>query len=231
MPLTDTAVGQARRKRLHPQRRRWPSPVRCHQRQQRVGTFRSPLHSKPARISLGTYPETSLKDARERRDKARELVAEGIGPRLQRRKDQQTAGLGAANAFEAVANRWYDFKAPRLTDRRKGSAAQSKRYLEKGLAPTLGKVPIAIAHIARTDVLGAVCRVEARKALNVAEKCRTWLNQIFRFVIAEGLLEVNPAADLDIVAAAQPPVKHNPILRREELPAFLAHLRVSQVWK
>ncbi len=185
--------------------------------------FRFRLHATPVRISLGTYPEISLKSARERRDKARSLVAKGIDPRLERRREQQEAGVGAANTFEAVANRWYDFKAPRLTDGRKGSAAQSRRYLDKDLIPVLGKIPIA--DVRRSDVLMAVRRVEARKALNVAEKCRTWLNQIFRFAIAEGLLELNPASDLDIVAAVQPPVQHNPILRREELPAFLAKLQ------
>jgi len=66
--------------------------------------------------------------------------------------------------------------------------------------------------------------VEKRGALNVAEKIRTWLNQIFRFAIAEGLLEMNPAANLDIVAAVQPPVKHNPILRQNQLGQFLADL-------
>ncbi|WKW35001.1 hypothetical protein KIH13_12260 [Pseudomonas viridiflava] len=60
--------------------------------------------------------------------------------------------------------------------------------------------------------------------MNVAEKCRTWLNQIFRFAIAEGLLETNPAADIDIVAAPQPPVRHNPHLSREELKPFLLAL-------
>lgn len=185
--------------------------------------FRFTLHSKPARISLGTYPEISLKEARELRDKARSQVAKGIDPRLERRKAQHTAGIEAANTFEAVANRWYEFKAPRLTDGRKGSAAQSRRYLDKDLIPVLGKIPIA--DVRRADVLIAVRRVEARKALNVAEKCRTWLNQIFRFAIAEGLLEVNPAADLDIVAAAQPPVQHNPFLTTKELPTFLAALR------
>ena len=102
------------------------------------------------------------------------------------------------------------------------SAAQSRRYLDKDLIPALGKQPIA--EITRADVLATVRRVEKRGALNVAEKIRTWLNQIFRFAIAEGLLEMNPAANLDIVAAVQPPVKHNPILRQNQLGQFLADL-------
>ena len=45
----------------------------------------------------------------------------------------------------------------------------------------------------------------------MAEKVRTWLNQLFRYalVIVNGL-ERNPASDLDVVAMPQPPVRHNP---------------------
>ena len=124
-----------------------------------------------------------------------------------------------------MANRWHNFKALRLTDAKKGSAAQSRRYLDKDLIPALGRMPIA--DIKRADVLKAVRRLEERGALHVAEKCRGWLNEIFRYAIAEGVIEMNPASDIDIVAAIQPPVKHNPILRRDELGEFLRKLRAS----
>lgn len=185
--------------------------------------FRFSWHGKQPRISLGTYPEISLREARGIRDESRAMVAKGIDPRAQRRQERRGAADQVASTFEAVANRWHDFKSPRLTDGRKGSAAQSRRYLDKDLIPALGKIPMA--EITRADVLSAVRRVEKRGALNVAEKCRTWLNQIFRYAIAEGVVEVNPASDLDIVAAPQPPVKHNPILREDGLPTFLVALR------
>lgn len=184
--------------------------------------FRFRLHEKQSRLSLGTYPELSLRDARAARDEYRTLVAKGIDPRLERRQSKQAASAQAVTTFEYVAERWYEFKSPRLTDGRKGSAAQSRRYLDKDILPMLGKLPIA--EVKRSDVLATVRRVEKRDALNVAEKIRTWLNQIFRFAIAEGFIENNPASDLDIVAAQQPPVKHNPILREAELPELLVRL-------
>lgn len=185
--------------------------------------FRYSWHGKQPRISLGTYPEISLRDARELRDQARSQVAKGIDPRSERRQAQQAGAASQQNTFEAVAERWYAFRAPRLSSAAKGGRHQSRLYLDKDLLPALGKLPIA--DIRRADVLAAVRRVEKRGALNVAEKCRTWLNQIFRFAIAEGLIETNPAADMDIVAAAQPPVRHNPYLKREELKPFLLKLR------
>ncbi|MNO60181.1 Prophage CP4-57 integrase [compost metagenome] len=185
--------------------------------------FRFSWHGKQPRISLGTYPEISLRDARALRDENRAMVAKGIDPRAQRRQERAEAAGQAESTFEVVANQWHEFKSPRLVESRKGGANQSRRYLDKDLIPVLGKIPIR--DVTRADVLSAVRRVEKRGALNVAEKCRTWLNQIFRYAIANGLAEVNPAADLDIVAEQQPPVQHNPILREDGLPEFLAGLR------
>lgn len=189
--------------------------------------FRFSWHGKKPRISLGTYPELTLREARELRDKARSLVAKGIDPRADRRQSQYEAGARVENTFEAVANRWHSFKAQRLTDAKKGSAAQSRRYLDKDLIPALGKYPIA--DIKRADVLKTVRSIEGRGALHVAEKCRGWLNEIFRYAIAEGVSEINPAADIDIVAAVQPPVQHNPYLKREEVGEFLQKVRASKM--
>lgn len=58
-------------------------------------------------------------------------------------------------------------------------------------------------------------------ALSTAEKCRGWLRDMFRFAIAEGLLDQNPAADLGILAEPLPPVRHHPFLRLADLPDFM----------
>ena len=67
--------------------------------------FRFYWNGKQVRISLGTYPEVSLKDARELRDSARALVAKGIDPRAHRREERRAAALAADNTFEAVFHR------------------------------------------------------------------------------------------------------------------------------
>lgn len=87
------------------------------------------------------------------------------------------------------------------------------------MLPCLGDLPIA--EISRGDVLELIRRIERRGALVSARKVRTWLNQISRFAMAEGLIDVNPAADLDIVAEAPRPVRHNPFLQVSELPGLL----------
>lgn len=224
MPLSDTAVRQSKPKEK-PYTLSDSDGLSLHiaPNGTKAWHFRFTWHGKQPRISFGTYPEISLRDARSLRDEARALVAKNIDPRADRRNIQAEAGARAESTFEAVANRWHNFKALRLTNAKKGSAEQSRRYLDKDLIPSLGRLPVA--DIKRADVLKAVRRLEARGALHVAEKCRGWLNEIFRYAIAEGLIEVNPASDIDIVAAIQPPVQHNPILRRDQLPEFLAKLR------
>ncbi|WP_044271190.1 tyrosine-type recombinase/integrase [Pseudomonas fluorescens] len=184
--------------------------------------FRFSWHGKQPRYSLGTYPEITLKEARELRDQARALVAKGIDPRIERRQSKAKAADRQENTFEAVANRWHDFKLPRWSKSIRGAAVQSRFYLEKDLIPELGKYPLD--QINRADVLRAMRRVERRGALNSARKCRSWLNEIFRYGMAEDLIDINPASDLDIVAVPEPPVQHNPYLKQHELKVFLRTL-------
>jgi integrase len=179
--------------------------------------FRFYWLGKQQRYVLGKYPLISLKAARSLRDEARDKVALGVDPRVSTQAEPDVL------TFEALANQWHEFKTPRLTTGRKGSAVQSRSYLDKDLIPVLGA--IAVTAVTRQDILKAVRKIESRGAFNVAEKCRTWLHQIFRYAIAEGLVAVNPATDLDIVAAVAPPVKHNPYLQQAELPEFLVKLR------
>lgn len=185
--------------------------------------FRFSWHGKQPRYSLGTYPEITLKEARELRDQARALVAKGVDPRIERRQSKAKAADRQENTFEAVANRWHAFKLPRWSKSIRGAAVQSRFYLEKDLMPELGKYPLD--QINRADVLRAMRRVERRGALNSARKCRSWLNEIFRYGMAEDLIDINPASDLDIVAVPEPPVQHNPYLKQHELKVFLRTLR------
>lgn len=224
MPLTDTAVRQAKsRDKDYSLTDSAGLSLFVAAKGAKSWHFRFSWHGRQPRISLGTYPEISLKQARERRDQARALVAKGIDPRSARREEKLTASTGAVKTFEVVAEEWYAFKAPRMVAARKGGATQSRMYLDKDLIPSLGKLPVS--DIRRSDVLSTMRRVQARGALNVARKCRSWLNEIFRFAIASGYIEHNPASDLDIVAVKEPPEKHNPMLRLDELPEFLKSLR------
>lgn len=189
--------------------------------------FRYTWLGRQKRMSLGMYPEISLREARERRDNARALVAKDINPQRQREKDRHLATEAEQNTFEAVYEKWFAFRAQQGRLKKKGRNTTKEilpRIFKNDILPGLRKR--SIYDINRADLLEIVGRIEKRGAPSVAEKVRTWLNQLFRYalVIIPGL-EHNPASDLDVVAMPQPPVRHNPFLRLSELPEFLQLLR------
>lgn len=176
------------------------------------------------RMSLGSYPQISLKEARARRDEARALVAQGINPYEHRKQQRRAVHFAAEHTFEAVFNQWVEFRRLSLKAGRQSTLSQILRIFNKDVLPTLGGR--SIYDINRHDLLDLLSRIEQRNAFTTAEKCRTWFNQLFRYALVkiEGL-EHNPASDLDVVALPKPPVTHNPFLRMDELPVLMAALR------
>lgn len=186
--------------------------------------FRYYWLKEPKRMSLGTYPEISLREARALRDEARALVAKDINPRIHRKQKRAAVRLAGENTFEAIYEKWLDHRELSLKKGRQTTLSILPRVFAKDVLPILGKR--SIYEIKRPDLLEVIARIERRKALSVAEKVRTWFNQMFRYalVIVPGL-EQNPASDLDVVALPLPPVNHNPFLRMADMPKLLQRLR------
>ncbi len=94
---------------------------------------------KEKRLSLGIYPDVSLKDARERRDEARKLLANGIDPALQRKAVKDSKTTAATNTFEVVARQWFLEKSPEWAESNRGRII---RRLERDIFPWIGaKLP------------------------------------------------------------------------------------------
>lgn len=186
--------------------------------------FRYYWLGKQKRMSLGTYPEVSLRDARSQRDEARALIAKRINPQQAREQQRQVVSRATEHTFNAVYEKWLAHRGLTLRKGRQTSLTLIPRIFAKDVLPALGNR--SVYDITRSDLLDIIGRIEQRKALFVAEKVRTWFHQLFRYalVIVPGL-ERNPASDLDVVALPQPPVRHNPFLRMPELPAMLQALR------
>ena len=187
--------------------------------------FRYYWLGKQKRLSLGGYPALSLREARGERDKAQALLAKGIDPQIERDQRRHAAKLAGEYTFKIVFDAWVEHRRKELKEGRQSTLSQILRIFNKDVLPTLGKM--SIYDIRRPQLVGVVAAIEKRKAFTTAEKVRTWFNQMFRYalVIAEGL-DVNPAADLDVVAEPKPPVAHNPYLHLPELPEFLQKLRL-----
>ena len=147
------------------------------------------------------------------------MVAQGINPCEHRKQQRLAVHAAKEHTFEAVFNQWVEFRRLSLKEGRQSTLSQILRIFNRDVLPTLGGR--SIYDISRHDLLDLLSRIEQRKALTTAEKCRTWFNQLFRYALVkiEGL-EHSPASDLDVVALHKPLVSHNPFLRMDELPAL-----------
>lgn len=142
-------------------------------------------------LALGTYPAVSLAKARKRRDEARELIADGIDPGVDKREKKQIQLVAAANTFEAMARHWLKKTA---ADRADSTQGKLITRLEKDAFPYIGKKPIST--ITPRDVLFAVQKMEARGVFESAHKLKRICGQVFRFAVASGLAERDVTADL-----------------------------------
>ena len=186
--------------------------------------FRYYWLGKQQRMSLGNYPEVSLRDARSLRDEARALVAKDINPHRHRKQKRAAAKLAGEHTFDAIYKKWLSHRELSLKKGRQTTLSILPRVFAKDVLPALGKR--SIYDIKRPDLLEVIAKIEKRKALSVAEKVRTWFNQLFRYaLVIVPDLEQNPASDLDVVALPLPPVNHNPFLRMADLPKLLQRLR------
>lgn len=160
--------------------------------------------SREGMLSLGTYPETSLRDAREKRDAARKLLAAGGDPSEARKAEKAErvtlraaqaladAGLPGLGTFEHVAREWlttvHEVKVS------PGHAERTRIRLEQDAFPWIGRRQIA--DIEAPELLECLRRVEARGAIETAHRVKDACGQVFRFGIAIGQCKRNPASDL-----------------------------------
>jgi integrase len=142
-------------------------------------------------LALGVYPDVSLAKARQRREKARELLADGIDPGLAKRANKEAEANAAANTFEAVARSWLVKTA---ADRSENTQRKVTAWLEKDVFPSIGKRPIST--IGPRDVLVTVQKIEARGAIDSAHRVKQVCGQVFRYGVASGLAERDVTADL-----------------------------------
>jgi len=155
--------------------------------------------AKRKTLSMGTYPDTGLKDARDRRDDARKLLAAGIDPGEQRKATKAAGNERAANSFEVVAREWHAKQSATWVDLH---ASRIMLRMENDIFPWLGSRPIA--DIPAKDFLVTVNRIVDRGATESAHRVLQNCGQVMRYAIATGRAERNPVADLK---GALPPVK------------------------
>ncbi|MCO5118775.1 MAG: integrase arm-type DNA-binding domain-containing protein [Burkholderiaceae bacterium] len=201
MPLTDKAIRNAKP---------GPKPVRLADERGlylevtpsggKWWRFRYRHGGKEKLLSMGTYPDTGLAQARERRDEARKLLADGIDPSEHRKATKAMRAERDANSFEAVAREWYAKMAPTWAA---SHGDKVIRRLERDVFPWIGGRPVA--DVTAPELLVVLRRIESRGTIETAHRALQNAGQVFRYAIATGRAERDPSPDL---RGALPPMKH-----------------------
>lgn len=148
---------------------------------------------KQTGVAFGTYPEISLADARNRRDEARQLLANGVDPgavKKSQKAQEQIQNELDANTFEKVARDWHQHNKPDWSD---NHADRLLRRLELDIFPYIGSKPIV--EIERPEIIELLHRVAVR-TLETAHRLKIAFHGVFRYAHNKGLIKHNPSADM-----------------------------------
>lgn len=171
-------------------------------------------------LALGTYPEISLNDAREKRHTARKLLANGADPSSKRKEEKRRKAYNAENSFQVVAKEWFETNKSKWTP---DHAERLWRRLELHMMPEIGDRPIA--DIKALDLLDALRKVEKRGTTETSHRLLQTCGIIFRYAVLTGRVKYNPTQDLKGALVPHRPENH-PTIQAKELPDFFTQLEL-----
>ena len=181
--------------------------------------FRFRLDGKQSHISLGTIDKVTLAQARQLASDARQLVAQGRHPGLERKVMRAQAAMSRTNTFKSLALEWHQHKAPRWSV---GYAGDVVEAFELDVFPQVGNLPLT--DIKPVQWLQGFRRIESREALEKLRTVRQRCQEVYRFAFATARDEYNPMADLG-GALKTPTSRHYPFLPIAEIPALIRSIQ------
>lgn len=174
------------------------------------------FEGKQKLFSIGVYPAVSLADARQRRDEAKRLLAQGIDPNAKKQAEfkELKAKRDKTRCFALVAKAWFATK----TKWSKDYGDSVWKRLETYVFPVIGDKDVA--ELDTGDLLVPVKKVEALGYLEVAMRIQQYITAILRHAVQQKLIRHNPAYDME-GAVQKPQTEHRPALELEEIPQLL----------
>ena len=175
---------------------------------------------KEKRLSLGTFPDTGLKMAREARDKARQQIAAGIDPSVERKAAKEAVRLASLHSLDRVARAWLAHRAKAWTA---GTLAAITASLETHVFPRLGDRPVS--EVQPREIRDVVQTIEAAGASETAGRVFQRLRSIYRYAVAHDISKTDPTYPLKPSEILKPRrVQHRASLGEQDMPAFLSRL-------
>jgi integrase len=142
-------------------------------------------------LCIGSYPDLSLKEARELRDKARNQLANGIDPSADKKAKKASSAQSNADSFEHLAKEWF---ATRMKDMSETHKARTLSILNSYLLPYVGGKPVK--EITAPMLLEVLRKIEAKGIVETARRAKQVASQVFRYAVITGRAQHDPAADL-----------------------------------
>lgn len=171
--------------------------------------YREPVTKKRINIGFGTYPELSLANARKKAVEARELLAQGIDPKVQRNTLSEAKRAETEHTFENVATAWFELKKDSVTP---AYAEDIWRSLTLHVFPDLKTTPLA--KITAPMVIALLCPIEAKGSLETVKRLSQRLNEIMTYGVNSGLIFANPLTGTGSIQEAQKREHSCPSARR-----------------
>ena len=143
------------------------------------------IDGKENRYSLGSYPDVSLRDAKEAVESARKLVKQGLHPAQQKRLKRLKSIHERANTFEAVAKEWIALKDwEEITKKRRLD------MLKRVVFPTIGELPVR--EITPQIILDILKKVAKNNGVSVMAEAKRTLFGIFELAAETFRVDANP---------------------------------------
>lgn len=162
--------------------------------------YRYRIDGRENLFALGEYPAMSLSDARQARDRAKELVKQGIHPAHERARSRADAAAANADTFKVLAEEWIASSRANWSEY---YVSQIESYFKRDVYPRIGKRPIR--SVTAADVHAVIMSVAGRGAKAAAINVRQWCSSVFCYAVA------HLKADSDPAAALRRTVKRNPV--------------------
>jgi integrase len=168
-------------------------------------------------LAVGVYPKVTLSDARGLAAAARQLLVKGVDPSIAKQQEKLYGKEQLQNTFQAVAARWLA-----TPNSRRGEATQKKiaRWFEVDINPAVGAVPIS--QLTAKMIIDKVLRpIEKSNTIEKTHRVKQVCGQVFRFAVAEGLVERDPTTDIKETLATRAVVSHAALVEPKEVASLL----------
>ena len=177
-------------------------------------------------LAIGVYPDVTLSEARERREQARKLLANGADPSAVKQEAKQASNkawqVACENSFATLAVEYHKVKSPMWTP---GHAKQWLGNLEKYALAVIGHRPIT--EIEPMELVGIMRTIEEHGTFETRDRLLQSIGAVFKYAIATGRAKCNPA-EIRMALVDRPKVEHFNCIPTEELPTFLRAVTTYQ---